>query len=115
MHNILLHVSCSGTQHHDCVRLLQRLQAAAKQAASPSKGESHAPAAAGSAAGSISLSPDKSGTTTSGSPPKTLLAIHSTKGAGRQLAVTKGVAAGSVLWKEQPYVQLLLKQHRKQV
>ena len=115
LRNVLMHVSCSGTQHQDCARLSQRLQAAAKQVAFSSKGKSHASAAACGALVPLSLLPDRSASTSSGFSPETLLTVHTSQQAGRQLAVAKDVAAGSVMWKEQPHVHLLLKQHRKQV
>lgn len=111
-----MHADCSGAQHEDCARLLQRLQAAAKQPVASSRGANNAPPASPTAVGQSNLSPDMAQVPSlSTAALESVLAVHNSKTEGRQLAVTRDKAAGTVLWTEQPYVHVLLKQHRKQV
>ena len=111
-----MHPGCSGTQHEDCVRLLQHLQAAAEQPTTSSSSASSA-AAASSIADASCASPQDLVDVSSWNMPasKSFLTVQNTETQGRQLAVTQDTAAGAVLWREQPFAHLLLKQHRKQV
>ena len=115
MHS-LMHAGCSGTQHEDSVRLLQRLQAAADQPI-PHSSTAHSAAAANSIAdASCALPPDLVDVSSWSMPGcKTMLTVQNSEMRGRELAVTQDTAAGTVLWREQPFVHSLLKQHRKQV
>ena len=115
MHS-LMHPGCSGSQHEDCVRLLQRLQAAADQPIT-SGGSGNSAAAASSIADALCELPRDwvDAPLGSVSASKGLLTVQKVEARGRQLAVTQDAAAGTVLWKEKPFVHFLLKQHRKQV
>lgn len=107
---------CSGTQHEDCVRLLQRLQAAAKLPVLSSKGANSAAAAGITADAEPKIPPDMAEIPSLSVPAsECMLDVHNSKAQGRQLAVTNNIAAGTVMWTEQPYVHVLLKRHRKQV
>lgn len=108
-----MHLDCRGTQHQDCVRLLQRLQAAAKQLGNSSRGVSCAAVADDPL---CDLSQDRVDTSFCSWPSSSnLLTVQKSEEHGRQLAVARDTAPGTVLWREQPFVHLLLKQHRKQV
>ncbi|KAL3132487.1 hypothetical protein ABBQ32_009035 [Trebouxia sp. C0010 RCD-2024] len=105
----------SGTQHEDCVRLLQRLQAAAKLPVLSSKGANSAAAAGITADAEPKIPPDMAEIPSLSVPAsECMLDVHNSKAQGRQLAVTNNIAAGTVMWTEQPYVHVLLKRHRKQ-
>lgn len=111
--NILVHLACRGTQQQDCVRLLQRLQAAAKQSGNSSRGVSCAAVADDAP---CELSQDHVEMSFCSWPSSSsLLTIQQSEVHGRQLAIAQDTAPGTVLWREQPFVHLLLKQHRKQV
>lgn len=115
MHS-LMHPGCSGTQHEDCVKLLQRLQAAADQPITSSSSANSAAAASHIADAACKLPQDWVDASSWSLPAsKSLLAIQYIEMQGRQLAVSQDTAAGAVLWREKPFVHLLLKQHRKQV
>lgn len=111
-----MHTDCSGTQHEDGVRLLQRLQAAAKLPVSSSQGANSAAAASITADAVPKIPPDMAEVSSLSKPAsECMLAVQNSKEQGRQLAVTDDIAAGTEMWTEQPYVHVLLKQHRKQV
>lgn len=115
MHSFM-HSGCSGTQHEDCVRLLQRLQSAVHQPSTSSSSENCAAAASDTADTSCELPQDRLDAFPCSMPAcSSLLTVQNAETQGRQLAVTQDTAAGTVLWKEEPFVHLLLKQHRKQV
>lgn len=106
----------SGTQHEECIRLLQRLQAAVEQTIPSSRAAKAAAAASSTADAPCKLPQDRVEVLSLSVPfPKDVLAVQNSELHGRQLAVTQDTAAGTVLWREQPFVHLLLKQHRKQV
>ena len=107
----VMDTACRGAQH-------ERLQAAAKQSASASarKGANGAATAGITADADRTSSLDMAEVPPSSVPPlKAMLAVQNSNKQGRQLAVTRNIPAGTVLWTEQPYVHVLLKQHRKQV
>ena len=108
-----MHLGCSGTQHEDCIKLLQRLQAAADQSITSSRSAAAASNISEAARELPSDWVDYSSWSLPAS--RTLLTIQSIETQGRQLAVSQDTAAGNVLWREKPFVHLLLKQHRKQV
>ena len=115
MHSFM-YSGCSGTQHEDCVRLLQRLQSAVHQPSTSSSSENCAAAASDTADTSCELPQDRLDAFPCSMPAcSSLLTVQNAETQGRQLAVTQDTAAGTVLWKEEPFVHLLLKQHRKQV
>lgn len=110
---ILVHLDCRGTQHQDCVRLLQRLQAAAKHPVNSSRGVNCAAVADDAL---CEFSQDQVDMSFCSWPTSSsLLTIQKSEVHGRQLAVAQDTAPGTVLWREQAFVHLLLKQHRKQV
>lgn len=112
MHSFV-HLDCRGTQHQDCVRLLQRLHATAKQPVNSSRGVSCAAVADDAL---CELSQDRADISFCSWPSSSsLLTVQKSEEHGRQLAVARDTAPGTVLWTEQPFVHLLLKQHRKQV
>ena len=112
MHS-LVYLDCRGTQHQDCVRLLQRLQAVAKQPVKSSRSVSGAAVADNAL---CELSQDRADISFCNMPSSSsLLTVQNSEEHGRQLAVAQNTAPGTVLWKEQPFVHFLLKQHRKQV
>lgn len=110
---------CSGAQLEDCIKLLQHLQAAQQQSASSDTADR--PRLLSSSTISTEskkpfrMPPGWSSEAATAQPPETVLAVQTSAEGGRQLVVVQDVTAGSVLWSEEPYVHLLLKQHRKQV
>ena len=110
---------CRGAQHDDCIQLLRRLQAAQQQATSQTRlNQLNRPACKDAKLQQPFRMPPKwsSGAASNASPfPDTMLALKSSAEQGRQLVAAHDVAAGSVLWTEESFAHLLLKQHRKQV
>ncbi len=110
---------CRGAQHEECIKLLRRLQAAQQQASSPtSLSQITSPACKDARLLQPFRMPPKwsSGAVSDAGPfADTMLALKSSAEQGRQLVAAHDVVAGSVLWTEEPFAHLLLKQHRKQV
>ena len=110
---------CRGAQHEDCSKLLRRLQAAQQQAISSAHlSQTSSPACKDAKLQQPFRMPPmwSSEVASDTSPfPDTMLALISSAEQGRQLVAAHDVVAGSVLWTEEPYAHLLLKQHRKQV
>jgi len=110
---------CRGAQHEDCIKLLRRLQAAQQHARSPARlSQLDRPACKDAKLQQPFRMPPKwsSEAASEASPfPDTMLALASSAEQGRQLVRAHHVVAGSVLWTEEPFAHLLLKQHRKQV
>lgn len=110
---------CRGAQHEDCIKLLRRLQAAQQQASSPARlSQLHHPACRDAKLQQpFKMPPKWSSEVNSDASPfsSTMLALKSSAEQGRQLVAAHDVVAGSVLWTEEPFAHLLLKQHRKQV
>ncbi|DBA96455.1 TPA: hypothetical protein ACH3X1_015345 [Trebouxia sp. C0004] len=107
-----------GAQYEDCIKLLQRLQAAQQQASSPAcLIQLDCPACKDAKLQQpVRMPPRWSSEAASEAIPfpDTMLALKSSAEQGRQLVGAHDVVAGSVLWTEQPFAHLLLKQHRKQ-
>ncbi|KAL0054030.1 hypothetical protein WJX82_002618 [Trebouxia sp. C0006] len=107
-----------GAQHEECIKLLRRLQAAQQQASSPtSLSQITSPACKDARLLQPFRMPPKwsSGAVSDAGPfADTMLALKSSAEQGRQLVAAHDVVAGSVLWTEEPFAHLLLKQHRKQ-
>ncbi len=126
-HRVFLHATalskpccvCRGAQHEDCIRLLRRLQAAQQQAsATACRGQIISPACKDAKLQQPFRIPPKWSpeVNSDATPfPDTTLALQSSAEQGRQLVMAHDVVAGSVLWTEEPFAHLLLKQHRKQV
>lgn len=110
---------CRGAQHEDCIKLLRRLQAAQQQDSSPACLSQLDRLACKDAKlqQPFRLPPKWSSEAASGASPfpDTMLAWKSSAEQGRQLVAAHDVVAGSVLWIEEPFAHLLLKQHRKRV
>ncbi|KAA6416709.1 MAG: hypothetical protein FRX49_13320 [Trebouxia sp. A1-2] len=108
-----------GAQHEDCIKLLRRLQAAQQQDSSPACLSQLDRLACKDAKlqQPFRLPPKWSSEAASGASPfpDTMLAWKSSAEQGRQLVAAHDVVAGSVLWIEEPFAHLLLKQHRKRV